>query len=233
MNIFRLCFLLTCLFLGLFHNTAQGQKVNLKTLTTLCAEQKYEEAYRLVNSKSFHYKKKETEEYLYLYSFTCKEMYLANPEINSSYRNESILLAQRLITSSNHERVTQGNVLMDFLTTTIYNDVTINTATKTNTDSIMFGDFTTETIEAFEHFKVPSNLTVNELYFLGISFYNDAIFIMTEMIDYDGVEVFIDIALRSVALIKVSAIFFKVLCINHNVHCDTHKMILKSLGREN
>jgi hypothetical protein len=96
----------------------------------------------------------------------------------------------------------------------------------------MLGDFTTETIQAFESYNVPAIFGDSTLYFLGSSFYNDGVFIINEMVDFDDdIELIMDRADRSLALFNVAAIFFKALCTNYNLHCDTYKMILTSLGR--
>ena len=226
------CRLLSILIFLLFHTVGHSQKANFQSLHSLCAEEKFEEAYRLVNSKSFKYKKDETEEYLYLYSFACKELYLVNPEINSAYRNEGIRIAGRLISSTDSAKSAQGKNMIDFLTTTIYNDVITGIRSKNNLDSNLLGDFTTETIEVFAMFNAPKIISDSTLYFVGSSFYNDGVFIMTEMITYaDDIEIITDRANRSVALFNVAAVFFKALCKNYNLHCDTHKMILDFLGK--
>ena len=224
--------ILTFLIFNTFQNFGYSQKANVKTLRALCAEDKYTEAYQLVNSKSFKYKNDEREQYLYLYSFTCKELYQANPELNSPYRNEGIRFARLLISSTYSGKALPASQIIGFLTKTIYEDVAFNIASKTKSDSVILGDFTTETIEAFKYFTVPYDLSDSTLYFIGSTFYNDGVFIITRMIDFDSdLEIITDRANRSVALFNVASIFFKALCENYNLHCDTYKMILGALGK--
>lgn len=232
MKIIRLGYILFFFSLISFQFSAQSQKANVETIKNLCSEKKFEEAYTLVNTKSFKYKKKEIDEYTYLYSTVCKELYHLNPGINSPYRNEGIKIATGLLYNTNSERVSQGVNIIKSLTTTIYDDIIANVNSKNNPDTILLGDFTTETIQAFEWFTVPTNLDDSTLYLIGSTFYNDGVFIVTRMIDFDSdLELITDRANRSVALFNVASLFFKSLCGNHNLHCDTYKMILGALGK--
>lgn len=232
MKIIRLGYILFFFSQISFQFSAQSQKANVATLKILCSEKKYDEAYSLVNSKSFKYKKKEIDEYTYLYSTVCKELYQLNPGINSPYRNEGIKIATRLLYNTNSEKILQGTNIIKSLTTSIYDDILANIDSKNNPDTILLGDFTTETIQAFEWFIIPKDLDDSTLYFIGSTFYNDGVFIITRMIEFDSdLELITDRANRSVALFNVASLFFKSLCGNYNMHCDTYKMILGALGK--
>jgi len=215
------------LFLAFISGFGYSQKANLETVETYCASGKYAEAYEILKSENFKYKDSEQGKYYYFTAFVCSSLYDQNKELNSPYRNEGIHYGADAMKSDIPEWQTRGKEIVVYLTSTIYKDVFDSEKAKSETDSVVFDAFSTETLLAFKEFIIPESWNDQDIYFLGSSFYNDSVYLLqTSSIDGESDEER-DNKMRYYVLHFNAKKYFKILCNQYQLNCD----ILENLSQ--
>jgi hypothetical protein len=212
-----LCSIVLLIFLAQF---SFAQKTNIETVQYLMVAEKFEEAYAAITSEKFKKTDKEGDVYHYLYAGICQKLYIKNPTMNSAYRNEGTLHAAYLLLSNSSEMAAQGRQMVDYFTIRIYNDIVMYLNSVPESDSIKFDSCSTETLVSFQLFTIPDDWDQKVLYFMGSSFYNDAVFLQQSINVEDPIDLVMEKSERCMALFGNARNCFEKLCNKFQVNCE-------------
>ena len=197
-----------------------AQKADLASVKQLMADDKYEEAYFALNVEKFKKDEKESEEYHYLYTGVCRNLYAINPTLNSAYRNEGTIHAAYLLLSEHSEMAAMGREFVAYFTIRIYNDLVVIVNSLSEDDSINFDTCSAKTLVAFQLFTIPDDWDQNTIYNMGTRFYNDAVYVKESITSEDPIDVVMDKSELCVALFGNAKNYFNVLCNKFQANCE-------------
>ena len=185
------------------------------------AQAKYFDAYEIINSEKFKYKKEEGEEFRYLYAFICTQLYIESPSLNSEYRNKGIINAAYLLVSDDESMKSSGAEFIRYLTETLFNDIVPILNGPPGADSIMFSSLSTETLRSLTYYTVDKTRDTPTLQYIGARFYNDAAYIQTTENSNDSYDIANDKLVRMMYLLEIAELFYEVLCDEREIDCES------------